>query len=100
MIKVVEILEVNLEHIICRLSNNDIKRVELRPLISNHSHLDGIEKLNDLNYVQLAQIGNLGEIFWPETILNSVGDTWNYDISPEYIYYCGEDIDVVNEEIV
>ena len=47
MIKVVEILEVNLKHIICRLSNNDMKKVNLKPLITNHKHLNGIEKLND-----------------------------------------------------
>jgi hypothetical protein len=93
MIKVVEILEVNRKHIICRLSNNDMKKVNLKPLISNHKHLNGIEKLNDSDYLKLAQIGILGEIFWPETIISECGDTWNYDISPEFIYHCGEDID-------
>lgn len=85
MIKVIDILEVNLEYIICHLSNNDIKKINLKPLIFNHRHLKGIEKLDDSKYIQLAQIGILGEIFWPETIINSDGETWNYDISPEYI---------------
>jgi len=93
MIKVLEILEVNLEHIVCRLSNNVVKKVNIKSLISNHNHLNGIKKLEDATYLQLAQIGDLGEIFWPKTILGKGGDTWNYDISPEFIYHCGEDID-------
>jgi hypothetical protein len=40
------------------------------------------------------------KIFWPETIINSDGDTWNYDISPEYIYHCGEDIDIESKEVI
>ena len=99
MIKVLEILEVNPDHIICRLSNNYLKKINLKPLISNHSHLNGIEKLNDVNYLKLAQIGILGEIFWPETIKNSDADIWNYDISPEYINHCGEDVDKESVEI-
>ena len=100
MIKVINILEVNLEYIICHLSNNDIKKINLKPLIFNHRHLKGIEKLDDSKYIQLAQIGILGEIFWPKTIINSDGDTWNYDISPEYIYHCGEDIDIESKEVI
>jgi hypothetical protein len=100
MIKVIDNLEVNLEYIICRLSNNDIKKVNLKSLIFNHSHLNGIEKLDDSKYIQLAKIGILGEIFWPETIISSAGDTWNYDISPEYIYHFGEDIDIESKEVV
>jgi hypothetical protein len=100
MIKVVEILDVNLDHIICRLSNDDIKKVNLKPLISNHRHLNGIEKMDNSEYIQLAQIGFCGEIFWPETIISSAGDTWNYDISPEYIFYCGEDIVFETHEMI
>ncbi|MFZ1524652.1 MAG: hypothetical protein WAT22_07540 [Saprospiraceae bacterium] len=99
MIKVVEILDVNLNQIICGLSNNDIKRVKLQPLISNHKHLKGIEKLRSKDYIRLVEIGMLGEIFWPETIISSAGDTCNYDISSEYIYHFGEDFDLESKEI-
>ena len=99
MIKVVEILEVDLEHIVCRLSNNLVKKVNIKSLISNHNHLNGIQKLADSTYVKMAQIGSFGEIFWPETILGKGGETWNYDISPEFIYHCGEDIDKESIEI-
>jgi hypothetical protein len=100
MIKVVEILEISLEQIVCRLSCNVVKKVNIKSLISNHNHLNGIQKLADSTYVQLAQIGVLGEIYWPETIIGKGGETWNYDISPEYIHYCGEDVDNESMEIV
>lgn len=100
MIKVVEILEISLDSIICRLSNNDLKRVWLMPMIAKHNHLNGIEKLKDPDYIQLAQIGDLGEIFWPNTIVSASGDVWNYDIFPEYIYHCGEDMDIINKKII
>lgn len=90
MIKVLEILEVNTDFIICRLSNNDLKKIFLKPLVSNHKHLKGIEKMEESSYVQKAKIGIFGEIFWPDTIINDDGDYWNYDISPEYIYHFGE----------
>ena len=32
------------------------------PMITKHNHLNGIEKLKDPDYIQLAQIGGLGEI--------------------------------------
>lgn len=92
MIKVLEILEVNPETVICRLSNNELKKIFLKPLISKHRHLKGIEKMEESNYVQKAKVGIFGEIFWPDTIINEDGDSWNYDISPEYIYFFGESI--------
>ena len=70
------------------------------PMITKHNHLNGIEKLKDPDYIQLAQIGDLGEIWWPSIIVSASGDVWNYDISPEYIYHCGEDMDIINKKIV
>ena len=92
MIKVINLLDVNKEYIICRLSNNEIKKIYLAPLIVKHRHLKGIEKMEDDTYVKLAAIGMFGEIFWPETIINDEGDKWNYDISPEYVQYEGESL--------
>ena len=100
MIKVINIKEVNKDYIICSLSNKQLKKIYLKPLIDKHRHLKGIEKMNDENYIKLAEIGIFGEIFWPETIINEEGDTWNYDISPEYIQVNGESLVVENEKII
>src|SRR5690606_24011098 len=97
MIRVTKIEKITGEYIICRLSNQELKRINLSSLISNHSHLKGIEKMKDPVYLLKADIGIFGEIFWPETITNRQGDTWNYDISPEYILHFGEDVDIENE---
>lgn len=97
MIRVTKIEKITDEYIICRLSNQALKRIDLSSLISNHSHLKGIEKMMDPEYLLKAEIGIFGEIFWPQTITNSQGDTWNYDISPEYILHFGEDVDAENE---
>lgn len=97
MLRVTKIEKITNEYIISRLSNHEFKKMNLSPLISKHSHLKGIEKLKDPVYIRKADIGIFGEIFWPETITNSQGDIWNYDISPEYILHFGEDVDVENE---
>ncbi|MCB9310770.1 MAG: hypothetical protein H6567_11985 [Lewinellaceae bacterium] len=59
-----------------------------------------IQKLKDSTYLKMAQIGSLGEIFWPETIFGKDGKTWNYDISPEFIFHCGDDVDKESIEVV
>ncbi len=93
IIKVVEILDVTRKYVDCRLSNGAMKRVFLRPIIDNHSHLNGMEKMYDRDYVKLVKLGKMGELYWPNTIVSSSGDVWNYNISPEYINHFGVDIE-------
>lgn len=97
MIRVSEILEVNTQYIVCRLSDNQVKRLDLLPLIKRHAHLKGIDKLNNPVYVKKAGIGIFGEIFWPKTITCSDNKLWNYDISPEFIAESGEDYPIYAE---
>jgi len=50
--------------------------------------------------MKMVKIGIFGKIFWSNTIINSEGDNWNYDISPEYIYHYREDIEIDSKEVV
>ena len=66
------------------------KKIDIEQLIKEHSKLNGIIKLKDINYLKSAKIGNFGEIYWSDTI--KIKNTlWNYDISPEFIYHHGLD---------
>ncbi|MFZ1749747.1 MAG: hypothetical protein WAU01_06130 [Saprospiraceae bacterium] len=69
-----------------------MKRINLQLLLVKHSNLRGIDKFEDDEYLKSARIGIFGEIYWPDTITNSDGDLWNYDISPEFVAFHGEDI--------
>ena len=90
MIKIVKIINIDASSIICQLSDDSIRSLNLTPILAKHSHLNGIEKLKDINYLKKAKIGVFGEITWSKTITSSSGEIWDYDISPEYVDAMGE----------
>ncbi len=88
MLRVVKILSIKPYTISCLFNNGARKSIDVSPLLKKHNHLEGIEKLKDEKVFNTASIGQFGEIYWPDIILNpTTGDIWNYDISPEFIYY-------------
>jgi len=91
MIKVTKIIEISPYYIVCNMSNGVKKRIEILPLIENHKELKGIELLKEKKIFESAGIGEMGEIFWKDLILIK-NKHWNYDISPEYIFYNGSTV--------
>ena len=90
MIRVDKIVAIEPYYVICLLNNGVSKKIDIEQLIKEHSKLNGIIKLKDINYLKSVQIGNFGEIYWSDTI--KIKNTlWNYDISPEFIYHHGLD---------
>ncbi len=89
MIKTTAIESIDPYFLICRLSNNAVKRLDVYPLIQNHKELEGIEKLLDAQTFKKARIGEMGEIVWDKIIkINYQGEEliWDYDISPEFAF--------------
>ncbi|MFM7195852.1 MAG: hypothetical protein ACKOYP_13870 [Bacteroidota bacterium] len=89
MIRVISIDQIEPYAIICSLSNGIKRKVEVKPLIENHLHLDGISSLLHRPEFMKAEIGEMGEIRWKNVIKNSDGESWDYDISPEFILHEG-----------
>jgi hypothetical protein len=76
----------------CRFNNGISKTIDIKPLLEKHKHLPGIEKLKDKKVFFNARIGSFGEIVWDNIIqfTDTPGnEPWNYDISPEFVYYNG-----------
>lgn len=92
MIKVVRILEIDSTYIICEMNNGAKKKLNIAPLIKMHAAFKGIEQLNNENFFRKVQVGEMGEIFWKDAVTTSSNQTWNYDISPEYINFYGENV--------
>ena len=94
MLKIKKIIEITDFVIICEFNNGLKKKLNVSPLIENHKHLNGIEKLqNNMIFKQVA-IGDMGEIYWKNIITSKSNELWNYDISPEFIFYNGIAIDL------
>lgn len=87
MLRVKKIIDIKPYHIVCEFNNGILKELDVLPLLLNHKHLVGIEKLKNPSVFSSAKIGEFGEIFWENIILNpKTNDYWNYDISPEFIF--------------
>ena len=89
MLKVNKILEIENFAIICEFNNGVKKKLNVLPLIQNHSHLQGIDLLQNEIVFKKVAVGEMGEIFWKNIITSKSNDLWNYDISPEFIFYNG-----------
>lgn len=96
MHKVVSIDSIQPFEIICSLNNGFKRKIEVEPLIQNHLHLTGISVLLDPSVFLKAEIGEMGEIRWRNIIHGSDGQLWDYDISPEFIFYHGTPVQEVN----
>jgi hypothetical protein len=74
----------------CTFGTGAVKWLDVAPLLQNHIHLKGIEKLWDSRIFNLARVGEMGEVLWPSIIHTDDpvhGPTvWDYDISPEFIF--------------
>lgn len=89
MLKIKHITPENPYFLECTFSNGITKRVNVLPLIKNHLHLKGVEKLLDPVVFQQAKIGFCGEIVWRDIVEITHNDTtvlWDYDISPEFAF--------------
>jgi len=89
MLKVVSIDHIEPFEITCSLNNGSKRKIAVKPLIQNQLHLSGITLLLEGRNFMDAEIGELGEIRWRNIILSSSGDIWDYDISPEFIFHQG-----------
>jgi hypothetical protein len=90
MIRVSKILNIEPFEITCLLSNGVIKKIDALPLIENHLHLDGVDKLKTPSVFLSAFIGEMGEICWENIVNSKDGSTkMNYDVSPEFVMHHG-----------
>jgi hypothetical protein len=92
MIRVTEIIEKSPYYLLCRFNDGSVKRLDVLPLITNHSHINGVESLLNEAVFRNVRIGDFGEIVWDRivmTTVNGVETFWDYDISPEYAYHNG-----------
>ena len=87
MLKIEKILDIKPYTIVCKFNNGIEKKINVTPLIQLHSHLEGIEKLKDELIFNSAKIGIFGELYWENIITGDDNTLWNYDISPEFIFY-------------
>jgi hypothetical protein len=92
MLRVINILKIDQDSLVCELNNGHKKRVYIQPLLHKHAHFKGIEQLKNEGFLQKASIGELGEIYWKDAVSTSSHEKWNYDISPEYIEAYGTPI--------
>ena len=74
----------------CTFTTGAIKWLDVAPLLRNHTHLKGIERLWDEKVFNQAQIGEMGQVLWPSIIQTEDPvhgpSVWDYDISPEFIF--------------
>jgi hypothetical protein len=89
MFKVKKIIEVSPYSIVCELNNGITKKIDILPLIEKHSNFNGIDQLKNKAIFESVAIGEMGEIFWSNIITTQNNEKWNYDISPEFIFYNG-----------
>ena len=89
MVKVISIDHIELYKITCSLNNGSKRVVDVKPLIQNHLHLGGITELLKEDRFLSAEIGKMGEILWKNIIRTTGNELWDYDISPEFIFYEG-----------
>ncbi len=90
MIKIVEIIDTSNFEITCKFNTGVIKKINVLPLLKNHAHLVGIDKLYNEKVFATATIGKNGEILWKNIIqiqYKNETNIWDYDISPEFVYY-------------
>ena len=89
MLRVLEIVESSPYYLYCKFNNGVIKKLDVKPIIENHMHLNGVEDLLNETVFKTVKIGEFGEIVWVD-IVKTVQDgkeiKWDYDISPEFAY--------------
>lgn len=90
MIKVIEICQIKPYEITCLMNNGMYKKLMILPLIENHLHLEGVDRLKNEQIFLDAEIGELGEVRWRNIVKSIDGSTLlDYDISPEFVFHNG-----------
>lgn len=93
MLKVVSIDQIEPYVLTCSFNNGSRRKLDVLPLIQKHNHLNGASELLNEAQFKKAQIGEMGEVFWKGIIRNSANETWDYDISPEFIFWEGKEVE-------
>ncbi len=92
MLRVIEIVPIAPFVLRCKFNNLVVKSLEIKSIIENHKHINGVESLLNEEIFNNAGIGEFGEIVWRKIVrgsYNGVETLWDYDISPEYVYENG-----------
>jgi hypothetical protein len=75
--------------IVCEFDTGTKKILNIQPLLENHAHLEGINLLKNNAIFEKVAVGQMGEVYWENIITTQNKQIWNYDISPEYVFYNG-----------
>lgn len=89
MIRVTEIVDKSDYSLLCKFNDGAVRKLDILPIIENHKHLKGVERLLNKSIFENVRIGEFGEIVWDrivQTTDNGVEIYWDYDISPEFAY--------------
>ncbi len=89
MLRIVKIKEVKPYEVVCEFNNGSTKKIDVLPIINNQKHLKGIDSLTDKNIFNTVAIGELGELYWKDIYIDQQNQKWNYDLSPEFVFYNG-----------
>jgi hypothetical protein len=93
MLKVISIDHIQPFEIICSLNDGSKRMIDVKPLLEKHHHFAGISDLLRKERFMEVEIGQMGEICW-RRVIHFAGneELWDYDISPEFIFYEGKQI--------
>jgi len=89
MLRILEIVASSPYYLHCKFNNDVIKKLDVKPIIEHHIHLNGVEDLLNETVFKTVKIGEFGEIVWADivkTIQDGKEIKWDYDISPEFAY--------------
>lgn len=88
--KAKKIIELKPYYLIFEFENGEIKKLVVDQLLKNQNTFSAKRILNP-NYFLKAQIGELGQVFWPEAAhikdLNGELILCEFDMSPEFVYH-------------
>lgn len=93
MLKINKIINIEPFQITGMFNDGQIKKLDIFPLIQNHIHLKGVKNLLIESVFNNAQLGVFGEIFWSKIVESNDNDLMDYDISPEFFYNNGENVE-------
>jgi len=90
MIRTQKILEAKPYYLICQFNNGEIKKLLVEGVFAD-SNTFSANKILEPNYFSKAEVGELGQIFWPDAAyikdVNGNLILCEYDMSPEFVYH-------------
>jgi hypothetical protein len=88
--KAKKIIELKPYYLIFEFENGEIKKLNVDQFLKDQNSFTATRILNP-HYFLKAQIGELGQVFWPEAAyikdLNGELILCEYDMSPEFVYH-------------